>query len=84
MIKFVSITAGAILFLAGLIVFPLPVPFGAVMIVAGLVLLVSSSAMIARRLRSFRQHHPGANKVIQAIEDRLPERWKKAFRRSDP
>ena len=84
MVKLASIITGTILVLVGLVVFPMPIPLGAIMIVTGLVLLVSSSAIIARALRSFRQHHHGANRVIQAVEDRLPERWKKALRRSDP
>ena len=84
MVKLASIITGAILVLVGLVVFPMPIPLGAIMIVTGLVLLVSSSATIARYLRSFRQRNRAANNVIQAVEDRLPERWRKALRRSDP
>ena len=83
-VKLASFTTGLALVLVGLVVFPMPIPLGAIMIVTGLVLLVSSSAVIARALRSFRQHHRGANRVIQAVEDRLPERWRNALRRSDP
>lgn len=84
MVKLASIITGAILVLVGLVVFPMPIPLGAIMIVTGLVLLVSSSATIARYLRSFRQRNRAANNVIQAVENRLPERWRKALQRSDP
>jgi len=83
-VKLASIITGAIFIVVGLVVLPMPIPLGAIMIVTGLVLLVSSSATIARYLRSFRKRNRAANTVIQAVEDRLPERWRKALRRSDP
>lgn len=84
MIKLVSIVAGVALVLVGLVVFPMPIPLGAIMIVCGLVLLVSASATLAHCLRTFRRRYRGVNQVIQKVEDRLPESWKKALRRSDP
>lgn len=84
MIKIFSIVAGVVLVLLGLVVFPMPIPLGAIMIVCGLVLLESASATVAHCLRTFRRRHPSANQMIQTVEDRLPESWKKAFRRSDP
>jgi hypothetical protein len=84
MIKLFSVVIGVILVLVGFVVFPMPIPLGAIMIVVGLLLLVSASDTVARWVRMFRQHNPGANNVIQAVEDRLPESWKKALRRSDP
>ncbi len=84
MIKAVSIVAGVALILIGLVVFPMPIPLGAIMMVCGLALLVSASARASNFLKSFRRRHRGANQVIQTVEDRLPQSWKKALRRSDP
>lgn len=84
MIKAVTIAAGTALILAGLVVFPMPVPLGAIMIACGLVLVLSSSATASRLLKSFRKRHRGANQVIESVEQRLPETWKKVLRRSDP
>jgi len=84
MTKLFSMIAGVILVLAGLIVFPMPIPFGAIMIVAGLVLLMSANATVVRLIRRFRQHHRRTNKAIQAVEDRLPKKWQEVLRRSDP
>lgn len=84
MIKSLSIVSGCLLILVGLVVLPMPIPFGAIMIVSGLVLLVSASPTIAMRVRSFRHLHRGADKVIRTVEDRLPEAWRKALKRSDP
>ena len=84
MIKAITIAAGTALMLAGLVVFPMPIPLGAIMIACGLVLVLSSSTVASSLLKSFRQRHRGANQVIEAVEERLPERWKKVLRRSDP
>ena len=84
MIKAITIAAGAALILVGLIVFPMPIPLGAIMIACGLVLVLSSSATASRLLKSFRRRHRGANQVIETVEQRLPEKWKKVLRRSDP
>lgn len=84
MIKLVSIVVGVALVQVGIVVFPMPIPLGAIMIVCGLVLLVSVSATVAHYLKTFRRRHRGVNRVIQTVENRLPESWKRALRRSDP
>lgn len=84
MMKILTVIAALTLIVLGLIVLPMPIPFGAVMIVSGLVLLISASAVIASRLKIFRRHHIGANKFIQAVEDNLPKSWRRILRRTDP
>jgi hypothetical protein len=84
MVRLISIVAGITLIVVGLIVFPMPIPLGAIMIVTGLVLAVSASSTVAGMVRSFRTRYRGANLVIQKIENQLPERWRKALQRSDP
>ena len=44
----------------------------------------TASATASRLLKSFRTRHRGANQVIETVEKRLPETWKKVLRRSDP
>lgn len=82
--KLISIIFGVALVGVGLVVLPMPIPLGAIMIACGLVLLISASSTVAHAIRGLRRRHPGANRVIQSVEDRLPEAWKKALRRSDP
>lgn len=84
MVRLFSIVAGLALIVVGLIVFPMPIPLGAIMIAFGLVLLISASTTVAHAVKAFRRRHRGANQVIQSVEDRLPESWKKALQRSDP
>lgn len=78
-----SIVAVALI-VGGLILLPLPIPFGAIMIACGLILLISVSATVAWYVRNYRQHHPKTDKVIRAAEERLPEAWRKILKRTDP
>ena len=84
MIKLLSVLGSALLILGGLIVLPMPIPFGALMIASGIVLLISASAAVALKVRSFRRRHRAANDAIQSVENKLPERWKKILQRTDP
>lgn len=84
MVKAVSIVVAIVLIIAGLIVLPMPIPFGAIMIVFGLVLLLSVSVTAVQVVRSFRQKHPDADGVIRGVENRLPTAWRRILRRSDP
>ena len=73
-----------ILILVGLVVLPLPIPLGAIMIACGLILLISVSATAAWYVRNYRQHHPRTDKIVRAVEERLPDAWKKVLKRTDP
>ena len=79
----IALFAIALIFV-GLIVLPMPIPFGAIMIVGGIVLLVSASATAAWMVRSFRQKHPRADVAIRKVEERLPEKLKRVLKRTDP
>ncbi len=84
MLKLLSIGFAVVLIGAGLVVLPMPIPLGAIMIVSGLVLLVSVSTTVALQLRSFRRHHRDIDRWIRIAEDRLPERWRRIMKRTDP
>ena len=47
MLKFLTLCIAVVLILFGLVVFAMPIPLGAIMIAAGLVLLISASASVA-------------------------------------
>lgn len=83
-IKALTATFAVGLIVVGLIVFLMPIPLGALMMAAGLILLISVSASAALRLKLFRGRHRGLNSFIRKIEDRLPESLKKVLRRTDP
>ena len=82
--KLLAVVVSLVLIVAGLIVLPMPIPFGAIMIVSGVVLLIWASAAFALKVKSFRRHHRDANKVILNVEARLPEALRKILRRTNP
>jgi uncharacterized membrane protein YhaH (DUF805 family) len=45
----------AIILAGGAIVLAMPIPFGAIMMLGGLTILISQSRLVARRMRAFRR-----------------------------
>ncbi len=84
LIRLATAVLAVFLIISGMIIFPMPIPVGAAMMVVGLVLLISVSARVARCARLFRRRHPGANKIIQKVEDKLPDSLRNTLRRTDP
>ncbi len=84
MLKMIYAAASVVMIIIGLIVLPLPIPLGAIMIVCGIIMLISASATVTFCVKSYRRHHPRANKIIHAIESKLPASLKKILKRTDP
>ena len=84
MIKIMSAACAIVIILAGLVILPMPIPFGAIMIVSGLILLISASDTVALYIQSYRRHHPKCDKVVRAVENRLPMSWQIILKRTDP
>ena len=84
MLKALGAMVAVLLIVVGLIVLPMPLPFGAIMIASGIVLLVSVSAAAALRMKTFRRNHRGFDGFVRKAERYLPESWRKALKRTDP
>lgn len=76
--------AALVLIVIGVILFPLPIPFGLAMIVTGLAMLVSSSPVVARWLKRLRRRNQGTDRAIRTIESGLPEVLAGPLRTTDP
>ncbi|MBD3370426.1 hypothetical protein GF402_08715 [Candidatus Fermentibacteria bacterium] len=76
--------ASVVIIVAGLIIFPLPIPLGAVLFTVGLGLLVSSSNDTARFLMRLRRRHPGFDCWMKRAEHRLPGSIGRIMRRTTP
>ena len=61
-----------LLLIAGLIIFPLPIPFGLILIIIGLTLLISSSSKVADMIKTFRKTHPDIDREIRHIKEKTP------------
>jgi hypothetical protein len=78
------IAAALVLIGAGLIVFPLPIPFGAPMVAVGVTLLISHSRVAARGLMALRFKSPQVERAIHFLEVRAPKAIARVLRRTRP
>jgi len=69
--RWIALPLGGLIFLIGLILFPLPIPLGVPFMVIGLAILAFHPVM-RRALRRWRGRHPEANRRIGAIAPHLP------------
>jgi hypothetical protein len=69
---------------AGLIVLPLPIPFGALMLVLGISLLIASNDTAAGWIRTWRVRNPRLNSRMLSLEARLPDWISRILRRTAP
>lgn len=84
LLRFALSVFAVFLIIAGLIVLPLPIPFGAIMILIGVTLLVSSSETAASWVRNYRVKNPKINERLVGLEQRLPHRLGAVLRRTMP
>jgi uncharacterized membrane protein HdeD (DUF308 family) len=74
-----------VLIVAGLIVLPLPIPFGAlILLVLGVSLLIASNDTAAGWIRAWRVRNPRLNSRMLSLEARLPVWISKILRRTTP
>ena len=60
-----TIIFGWFLIIVGAILFPLPIPLGAPMLVAGFLVLARESSLIRRWIGRLRQRYPETSKAVQ-------------------
>ena len=68
----------------GLILLPLPIPLGAIMILGGVALAVSTSPTARRWVRSFRSGNPRVEAFITRIRPYLPRVFRRPLDLSQP
>lgn len=73
-----------LLMLAGLIILPLPLPFGALLLIVGCALLVSVNEAASLRFKQLRSDYPRLNRLVAPLERRLPGALGRAMRRTAP
>ena len=76
--------SGALIFIAGMIFFLLPIPIGAVMMIIGLTMMISSSKKLRRVIREYRRRNPKLNSTIHGAEFYLPKSMRDSIDRTDP
>ncbi len=84
MLPVVHQVSGAILVVAGLIVLPLPIPFGLIMMVIGFSLLAPYIPVIQRLIRKMRSRWPNLNMQLLRHHHRFPPIIKKTIDKTHP
>jgi hypothetical protein len=82
--RFVLRIIGFVFLGAGLIVFPLPLPFGLLMICIGLVLLIANSEWVAELVRKARTRWPRFHRWLRRAGGKLPRRLHRILAATDP
>lgn len=75
---------GATLVIVGLIVLPLPLPFGLIMITVGFALLAPYIPVMQRLIRHMRTKWPDLNKQMLKFRDKLPPVIRKTIDKTHP
>lgn len=75
---------GSTLVVAGLIVLPLPLPFGLIMLVIGFALLAPYIPVVQRLVRKMRTKWPNINEMLLRNRDRFPPVIKKTIDKTHP
>ncbi len=73
-----------VLLVAGLIVFPFPIPLGLPMMVVGLALLISSSDSTAELMTRIRRRYPRFDIGLRRAEPKIPGIFRGPIRKTDP
>ena len=75
---------GAFLVLTGLIVLPLPIPFGLIMITIGFALLAPYVPLVQRLVTRLRAKHPAMNERLLRHHDRFPPIIRRTIEKTHP
>lgn len=69
-----ALAAGCILFLAGILTLPMPLPTGLFLLALATLVLLRNSAALRRAVRRLRVDRPGLSRWIDRLAERLPPR----------
>lgn len=75
---------GSSLVVAGLIVLPLPIPFGLIMLTIGLALLAPYIPLVRRFIKFLRRKWPSFDQTLRRHRDRFPPVIKKTIDKTQP
>ena len=81
---YIQAVIGWILILVGLVVWPLPIPFGLLMIVIGIALVVPTSPGMRRLLRYLRRRYPAFDRQLERLKPHLPKFIQTMIERTRP
>jgi len=84
MLNWIATAFAAVLIVAGMIVFWLPIPLGLLMMAFGLTILIAANPFVANYVRRLRERHPVWDVRIRAGRSLLPKFFADILKRTDP
>jgi len=81
--RYIMLTMGLLFLIVGAIVLPLPLPFGAAMILIGLSLLIVNSEFARAKFLNLRARWPSMDNWLRSVEHRLPRPLRNAITPDD-
>ncbi|MEO1136729.1 MAG: PGPGW domain-containing protein [Pseudomonadota bacterium] len=84
MLPIVHQVFGSILVVAGLILLPLPIPFGLILLTIGFALLAPYIPAVQRLIRLMRGKWPSLDRNLRRYRDRFPPVIKKTIDKTHP
>lgn len=75
---------GGVLVLFGMVLLPMPIPFGLVMLVLGLALLAPYFVPVQRMVRALRRKYPKVDDTMRRIKHKCPPVIKSAIEKTCP
>ena len=82
--RLVSVSAGWVLLVVGVITTPTPVPIGLVLVAVALFLLARDSHIARRGIRALRRRYPAVDRSLTQVSPRLPRTMRTVLRRTAP
>ncbi len=82
--KILFLFGGLLLLLLGLLLFPLPIPFGLPLMLVGLALLLQNSMYWQRQFKRLRLKFSGFSQRLNRIKPKLPEFARRLIEKTDP
>jgi hypothetical protein len=80
----VSVAAGWILLVVGIIITPTPVPIGLMLVAVAVFLLARDSHLARRGIRALRRRYPAIDRSLTQVAPRLPRTMRTVLRRTAP
>jgi hypothetical protein len=83
-LRLVSIAAGVVLVIVGLITWPMPIPVGFILTALGVFLLARDSVIARNAIRRARERWPALDRTICRVAARLPHSARRVIRSTAP
>lgn len=82
--RMVSVSAGWVLLVVGIIITPTPVPIGLMLVAVAVFLLARDSHLARRGIRALRRRYPAVDRSLTQVSPRLPRTMRTVLRRTAP